>query len=176
MQASFSLKIMTRMKKRELLPSYTYTIHKTPLFAIKSAFSAKTPREELPAQRHFSYMFYTEVNSCITVQFKKLHDRQHCYRVVFDQSDLTEDRYSFIKQAHLSVSKPLEAIAQVIVDFMISQSKIKLFVERDLQLFKSVLCSLWTEFNALFKIKGLYNGIWSACQPNMEYEAYALTK
>lgn len=164
------------MKKRELLHSYTYTLHKTPLFAIKPAISGVTPRKELLAQRHFSYMFYTEVSSCVTVQFKKLHDKQDCYRVVFNQSDFTDSQHSFIKQAHLSVSKPLEAIAQVIVDFMIAQSKIKLFIERDLQLFKSVLCSLWTEFNALFKIKGLYKGIWSACQPNMDYEAYALTK
>lgn len=130
--------------------------------------------------QNFSYIFYTDIAPTAlynAIQFRKLHPEQNIYS--FHLSTLQVDKKkvnSFITSTYIHTSDPKGTIAQIIVDFMISQPNVRLIIDKDPHFFKGLLHELWPEFNGLFEIKGLREGHWEICKSQVEYDAYSLMK
>jgi len=172
------------MKKQETLGSvYTYRKDITGEETFKKKFLSAAPFTERPKNPYFvvlRYIFYSNVDKHFTVvQFKQQENANNTYELSLIQKEsllLKNERDLLIASTYLAVQSPVESIAQIVVDFMISQSKVKLIIERDLDLFNLMLNRLWIEFNTLFKIKGLNNGYWQNCEQEHDYDAYILVK
>lgn len=175
------------MKKQETVGSgfnYYNTLH--PFLEEKKSSAItleRSPSREIaiPTITASRYIFFTNTdNDCIIVQFKQLDINSRLYRFNINRREIlqtnAEEHDLLISSTYMAVQHPTEAIAQVVVDFMISQPKVKLIIEKDLDIFYEMLNRLWKEFNTLFRIKGLLNGHWSNCEQKCAYDAYMLVK
>jgi len=170
------------MKKREIVRSDCINnIYPCAEKKIFNGFSGKGKTDLLqnPYSAILNYSFYTDtkLDGNCTVKFKKLHELKNVYKLTLAHTELTEkEPTGCINSTYIPSNHPIEVIAQVIVDFMISQSKVKLIIEGDLKPFKLALKKFWTEYNALFNITGLRNGYWNTCDEHLVYEAFTLTR
>lgn len=170
------------MKKREIVCSdYINNGYQCTGKKVFNGFSGKRKidHHQNPYSSILNYNFYTDtkIDSNCTIQFKKLHEFNNVYKLTLahPQSSKKEPT-GCINSIYIPSHHPTEAIAQIIVDFMISQYKVKLIIEGDLQPFKLALKKFWTEYNALFNITGLRNGCWDTCNEHLAYDAFILTR
>lgn len=131
-------------------------------------------------RQNFSYIFYTgtgQKSSYNAIQFRRLHPEQNVYGFHLSVAQVDKKEInSFITSTYIHTDDPKGTIAQIIVDFIISQPVVRLIVDKDPRFFKDLLTELWPEFNGLFEIKGLRKGHWEICNCQIAYDAYSLMK
>ncbi|MCL4637901.1 MAG: hypothetical protein M5Z89_02830 [Olivibacter sp.] len=160
--------------------NHTTLDKKRSLRPFSSFLHTQSGKPTSPKEGILNYVFYCDQPSqqnYAVIQFRKLVIENSYYLNIKQQSNLNDDEINnFINYTYIPSDNLHDTLAQILVDFMISQPDALLIIEKDTGLFQVLLKSLWKEFTALFDVQGLYDGSWVSVKPDLDYKAYSLRR